>query len=646
MSNRGLLLLCLLILAAGETQARPGLAPPKILNLEPITGWVELGVRGRNNRRTRSDSDTTFDQEDLKLDEILHANIDGYFLYSRLARFHAGAELHFLQNLTTGQNQILPRGDFRLNFLEKKPYGLSLFALIRDDEVQESFGRSFETRVESYGSSLRVGLGPLPFRLRYTHRIRDRSGDSEANAREEGDELDFLGNYRLSEGSDGDVRFVFSDATERGQKSVRHEVVVNNVTYFDSKQRKRFTGHARYYDWSGQSDNSSASIFGNYNWQHTDRVSSSYQANFQHRTFGSRTTDLYDANVSVSHRLYSSLDSTLILSGNFQDASFGDIGETGAMIHENYTKQLGGWGRLGIGLSPYTRVRFTRPSEDTAFVTGERVVVPDIVPVELRQQDIDTSIIVVTSTDGAITYQEGIDYTIRVIGRRTEIERILSGTIPAGGLVLIDYEYALEGENDLVSYGYRGDVTLWYQTWGRVFGKFSSQREDVVSGFTDRRLDDRDEYEVGLRMRQRWFSAVVSFDWERESFRPSNGTLQAVSFSTPWPGKWRGSMGVTHSTRDYRDPDEKVDRWRLHGRLTFQFGSSGLFEIEPEYRNEDWRGGNSADARDLEAAGATTSVRWSFRAIELKMGASVFSMDRVGTEELRYRYNLQVRRHF
>ena len=105
MSKRGFLLLCLLLLAAGETHARPGVPPPKILNLEPISGWVELGVRGRNNRRTRSDSGTSFDQDDVKLDEILYTNFDGYFLYSRFARFHAGAKLHFLQNLTRGMTR-------------------------------------------------------------------------------------------------------------------------------------------------------------------------------------------------------------------------------------------------------------------------------------------------------------------------------------------------------------------------------------------------------------------------------------------------------------------------------------------------------------------------------------------------------------
>jgi len=638
--------LCVALLVTSEAHARSAAPPPSLVSAEHVSGWVGFGVRGRNNRRSRPDAGTSFERDDLKLDEILHVDANGYVYYARFLRFRIGAELDFLQNLTSGDSLVLPLGDFRLSFLEKKPYGLDLFALVSKDEVEETFGRSFETRVENYGAAMRFGLGPLPFRLGYTRRFRDRTGDPFVDNREEGDEIDFDGTYRLRAGSDGSVRFLFSDMMERGQKVVRHDFVVDNITYFDAEKRRRFNGVVRYYDYAGRSDISNASASGTYSWQHTDRLASRYHADYQYRALGSQTTNLFGGDVSLSHRLYSSLNSSASVIGNIEDAAFGRVGSYGATVHESYSKELADWGRLVIGLSPSIRMQHTRPEQDTGFVTGERVIFRDDLPVQLRQQDIDAASILVTSPDGSVTYQQGFDYDIREQDRRIEIERVLSGTIPSGGEVAVSYRYRLGRENDLLTYGYRGDAAIVYRTWGSLYGNFSSKREDIVSGFSDRILDDRDRYEVGFRTTQRWFAGIVSFDWEETSLRPSSGMTQSVSFTTPWAHRWRGSLSVTHRSRDYRDPEEDMDSWRIHASGSVQFGRTGTFEIDPEFRDEDWSGGFASDARDLRAVGGTASVRWNLRALELRMGVSLFRVERPTVDELEDRFFVQLRRYF
>ncbi len=649
-SKRLALLLVLLIAANAAPAATNGNGPESaLLKAERVDGYVELGLRGRNDRRSRRGSGTSFSRNELKLDQILHLDVEGFVYYPRLLRFNAGLDLHFLQEVQRGDSLILPGGDLQLNFLESKPYGLSLFGHVSQDEVEETFGRSFESRVESYGAGFRYGLGPLPFRLRYTHRFRERSGDPTVDLVEKADEIKFSGDYRIREGSDGDVRYLFSDSIERGQKRQRHEFLLNNNTYFDSARRKRFTGVARYYAWTGRGDTSNTTVSGTYDWQHTSHLDSSYHFDYQHRKFNTQASDQYNFKSSVSHQLYGSLGSTATVFGNVQDATFGKLGEYGMGINESYTKRLGSWGRLDLGLGPFIRLQQTRPKQNTAFIVDESVVFPDANPVELRRSDIEITTIVVTSLNGATTYVEGTDYTIRSINRRTEMERIDRGGsvgIQLGEVVLVDYQYRLTGSHDLLAYGYNSNAEISYRDWGSLFANSFTQREDVVSGTANRRLEDRNRHVIGLRTRRRWFSALVSFDWDRSSFRSSTGSLQSLSLSTPWPGRWHGTVTATHRGVDFDDPSEELESWRLNANFNLRIGRSGVIEISPEYRKEDWNGGFSAEARDLEAVGGSTSIQWTFRAVEVKMGASIFRLERPALDELHDRYFLQVRRYF
>jgi hypothetical protein len=583
----------------------------------------------------------------LKLDEVLNLNIAGSVYYPRLLRYDAGLDLHFLQNLTNGNNQILPAGFLNLNFLEKKPYGLTLFGRVAEGQVEQVFARNFDTRTESYGGNLRYDLGPLPFRIGYVHRFYTRTGVAISDLDEVTDEVEFLGNYRVREGSDGNIRYRFSDETLRGQPSQRHELVANNITYFDPARRKRFMGNLRYYDWTGRTDTSDASLSGTYDWAHTNTLSTNYHFDYAHRTFNEQKSNTYNLRSSVHHQLYSSLSSDAAIFGTLQDATSGLVGEYGVEFAERYMKRLGGWGRLGIGFMPRVRWQQFRPDQRTAFILDERVTFPPTDRAELRQLDIDPSSIVVTTTDGATTFQEGFDYAIDRIDRRTILERIPTGSIPPGGTVLVDYRYRSSGtDNDILQYGFNSNMDISYRDWGTFFVVIDTKREDVVAGVTDRRLDNRDRQEFGFRTRGRWYTALVAFDWEDWDVRSSNGNLQVLTLSTPWPGRWRGNMSATHRGRSFTNPSEDLEEWRVNASLNVRVGKRGVFEIEPEYVSQIWTGGESVDGRDLESFGARASLLWDFRLISVRAEGSVFNIRRPAVRGIYDRFFVGIRRYF
>jgi len=647
MTGRARLLPMLLLIALAQGDIAFADLAGTPVRVDHLDGFLELGVRGRNDRRSREGAGTDFNGDQLTIDEILHLDSVGSFWDPRLVRYRASLDLHFLQRLlNNGNNLFLPGGDLRLNFLEKKPYGLTVFGRVVETEVEQSFGRSLESRLTAYGGGLRFQLGPIPFRVGYLHRFQKRTGSSDALYQQETDQVDFLGTYRFREGSDGDIRYLFADEVLSGQPSRRHDFTANNLTYFDSEKRKRFTGNVRYYDWKGRTDSSEASLYGEYDWQHTDDLRSRYRFDYAHMTFDQLASDLYDAQVTLSHRLYGSLASDATLFANYTNATGGDIGQYGLEIVERYTKRLGRWGKLGIGLAPQARLLQQRPDGGGAFVLDERVLFPPSDRAELRQLDIDVSTIVVTSPDSAITYDEGLDYTVNEIDRRTEIERIDTGSIPIDGLVLVDYRYQARAENDLVVYGARGDLEWSYRDWGTFFVDVRTKREHVVSGNRDQRLDDRDRQEFGLRAGRRWIRGLVSFDWERWDDRSSNGNLQQLYLSTPWPGRWQASVSASHRARYFTNPNEDMDRWRVYGRFTAPLGRNGTVELDPEYTSEIWKSAQKPDARSVDLVGATLSLRWYFRALELRGGASLFRVWRTDNTGMYDRFFFRVRRYF
>ena len=325
MKGSSLLASALLILVAGAAPS-PAAAQsrPKAFSLESIDGYVELAVRGRNHDRASPSGGADFTKTEVFVDEILHLDLDGFVYHPNLLAFAGGLELHFLQDVLNNQAFILPGGNVRLSFLDRKPYGLQLFARVTENEFQQRFAPTVGVRTEIYGGGVRLDRGPLPLEVVYTHREREQGGDPCLTCREVGDEVALLGSYELREGSWGDVRYSFVDETVMlRQRVTRHELFANNTTYFGSDRHKRLSGLGRLLYSSGANNTSTATLSGEYDWEHTGTLSTSYHLNYQRQALNSHTSNNYGLAASLFHGLYGSVSTSLSAYGNVQDASFG-----------------------------------------------------------------------------------------------------------------------------------------------------------------------------------------------------------------------------------------------------------------------------------------------------------------------------------
>jgi hypothetical protein len=625
----------------------------KAFGLESIDGYVELAVRGRNHDRNTPTGGKDFTKTELFIDEILNLDLDGFVYHPNLVSFSGGLKLHFLQDALDSDAFFLPGGHARLSFLDRKPYGFKVFARVTENEFQQRFAPTVGVRTVIYGAGVRLDRGPLPMEVVYTHRDREQGGEPCLDCSEIGDEVTLLGSYELGEGSQGDVRYRFDDVrvVNRDQRTTRHELFANNTTYFGSDRRKRFSGLGRLLYSSGMNNTSTATLSGGYDWEHSGTLSSSYHLSYQHQALESHSSNNYGLAISLFHGLYGSVSTGLSAYGNVQDASFGLSSQYGARLQERYSKKLGEWGRLKVEMEPFVEVQHQRPDQLTGFVLDEGVIFGignRVVP--LRRTDIDTATIVARhpACRGADDVCDPeFDYRIRAVpGGLAELEHVITGDIPLDEEVLVQYEYRLREDSDVLVYGYRSDVEIAYRGWGSLFANIRYSREDGLGGTTvDRLRPTPDRQAVGVRVNRRWVSGVVMFEREENEIRTSLGNFQTVTLTTPWSTWWNGSLAASHRARDWDNPSEEMVGWRVTGRWNARLGGRGRFEIRAEYDKEDWSG-NQTESRNFDAIFVGSTFEWRFRAFQVMVGGGVYFLDRRQGAENHERFYVRLRRNF
>ena len=84
----------------------------------------------------------------------------------------------------------------------------------------------------------------------------------------------------------------------------------------------------------------------------------------------------------------------------------------------------------------------------------------------------------------------------------------------------------------------------------------------------------------------------------------------------------------------------------MYGSFIAPLGRHGRIEFDPEYSREKWKGNRFVEARDREMVGGTLALRWNFRSLEFRGGASLFRIRRPDNTGMYDRFFLRVRRYF
>jgi hypothetical protein len=623
-----------------------GAQPVRFFQLEDIWGHVEAGFFTDLQDRSRSVSDgSEFDR--VELSQLLRLNTHGYIYHPRFMTFDTGVQIEAIQGLAgQSDDRFLWGGNFQFNFLQAHANSLSVYGTRVESEASRQFSETYDLTNELYGVTYFKKWGWLPFDLSYQH--SSISGGVDNQLDDTRDRVIFDGRYSFTEQSYGKLGYDLAYEDIRGRDIRRQSLLANNLSYFGDVGNKTLRTDLRLFEERDGRRIRNANGSTEFDWRHSDTLRTRYYFNGRWDEFGSQETTNLDANFFLDHQLYESLQSGLEIFGHVEDSSFRERQEFGGRISQNYSKKLRDWGRLSVLLSPHASVAYNQLDEDTAFVVDEVHVLIGFQPVVLGQQDIIASSIVVTDSNGSIIYDEGSDYIVNQTGGgfTTTIERAPFSDIADGERVLVDYEFELLGDADLVTAGVHFNTSLQFLEHWTVFGRYEHLDFHVLSGDKDDlRLNDYDRYSGGMSFGARWFAAKVEVENNDARITPSWGYSGSASLFTYGMQSWSGRLNANYSYLNQQNQGPTVKRYSMTGVASKRFFKWGMLEAEGGWLRGRWSG-ESSDSNDIDSFYVNLRYSWWYGKVEVKVDTGFAQILRPTEDRKVYQFNLRLRRVF
>ncbi len=608
--------------------------------LESFGGFVGLGFLTDLERRDRSGTDGS-DFDRIEFSQYLEMNADAYVYHPRFLTMHGGIRFEAIEEVIgNSDNRILVGGDWRFDFLQKYRDNLSTYGNVSQSQAARPFSTTYEVMSQLYGATWNHGWGWVPFRLTYQHRSMTGGDNDEID--ETTDEVLFSGEYALSEQSDGDINYslVFEDYF--GQESREQALNLSNLTYFGEGSDKVLSTYLLLNE--HEDDFHSNKVAGNtaFDWQHTDRLATRYTFNGMWYDTGNQTITLLNPSFNLRHQLYQSLSTRFEAWGRFRDASFGKRNAVAGIFSENYTKELGEWGRLGVGFSSTTILTYTRPDQETAEVIDER---HQMTSANDHCDLLDQPFVIESSID--VFFPNGIVYPYDTMMVGTETELCLIG-VPVGEdvRVLVDYVFELNGRSDVLSQGFSVDGSLWFLDHVGLYGRYQNRQEHVLSGEEESlRLNPFDRQLAGVEVTWPWLTAKAEYENYDANFGPFRQLSGSFSVFTFGRRTWRARFNAGYGYRELKNTDENVQRLKLGASARRRLFRRGQLELHADYLRERWSSSDQ-DSNDRDAVNVRSLFTWWYGLIQVRLeGKMVQIFERVEDRSV-YQVNLRVRRSF
>jgi hypothetical protein len=274
----------------------------------------------------------------------------------------------------------------------------------------------------------------------------------------------------------------------------------------------------------GRFDFQNGSLNSGFFWDPTETLSTRFEYDFNYVESETQRSLTNTGRFSVGHALWESLVTNFSASIDRSDLSIGTASNYATHLLLDYRKNLPWSSQLLMDLRLRYRI------EDRDFVTGEVPVTGENLPINddltgnfLANRRVDpTSIEVFASAEGA-ELVPGFDYEVDVIGDRTSIDALSSGTISPGDVLFVNYVYETDPSATIGRFGF-GTGVGWDFGWISIRYNHDEVQENLLAGDPETRLDDsqRDSFRVDLKARRGAWSASAAGVFLRN--RPSTSS--------------------------------------------------------------------------------------------------------------------------
>ncbi len=262
------------------------------------------------------------------------------------------------------------------------------------------------------------------------------------------------------------------------------------------------------------------------NWQHTPakqrlQISSHYTAAYtlnQHDGISSETMPLA-ASISLSHKLYDNLLSTLIGSGSYDRFTGGNAKHYGAELACHYTRRIP-WGSINLALGSSYKVDDRTTTSGRMYVADEPLVFDNTAIHLLAHKGIDSPTIHVFNAGKTIEYERDLDYIVTLASGFVRIDRIIGGRIQSGDRALVSYTYDSTASVKAAAIGrsFGAGLSLW-SVLQLQYSLSLAKAENLGGDTATTPLADSSSQKVTANLNFGW--STTSFDVEKQ--KSANG---------------------------------------------------------------------------------------------------------------------------
>ncbi|NOX24995.1 MAG: hypothetical protein GXP59_02555 [Deltaproteobacteria bacterium] len=267
---------------------------------------------------------------------------------------------------------------------------------------------------------------------------------------------------------------------------------------------------------ASQTNTTNVNVAESLNWRHTPakqrlQISSHYTAGYTlnlHDGTSSETMPLA-ASVSLSHKLYDNLLSTLVGSGSYVRFTGGNEKRYGANLAFNYIRSIP-WGSINLALGSNYQVDDRTTTSGRIYVSDEPLVFDNTAINLLVNKGIDLPSIHVFNAGKTIEYDRDFDYIVTLAGGFVRINRIIGGRIKSGDRALVSYTYdsAASVKTADIGRSFGAGLSLW-SVFNIHYSLSLTKADDLGGEASTTPLADDSNQQV---------TAKLDFGWSTTSF--------------------------------------------------------------------------------------------------------------------------------
>ncbi len=629
----------------------------------PHLRYLKMDVEAeRSTYVAKSSGSTSFDSQRLYLAPGLGIGWNNYLYHPNLFTFSILAEPGYSYEQADGTGYSLNRQSLMLNgllkgdLLREKPYTTTVSYGRSHDDFQYDFFNSAIADSENWGVVTGYREGPVPVTLTidksstdtvdsFRESLQDKLS-LKLHARNERKKQDVTDlNYQFSNQS-YDSRYKLANFSTG---STYHNVSVTDLEHFGKSTLSSMLRYNNISTTQG-ADLSDLNASVGYNLAHTPHLQSFY--NYSFSDFVGNDADSINNSFAagLSHQLYESLTSSINVHGSILSSTFGgssfDSVSLGASHSENYSKRLGGWGRLTLGNTAGYDVTDQQVTGSTVFIPDESYTVPAIGLMIIRLKSLRE--ISISSVKKNHLELDPSEYAVIKTTDPWQIQFFPAGpnNIQPGDAVTVAYTIQSNpsGSFSMISDNCYISLSFW-QERAEIYARYSVTENEANS--PDFLLQNVRQFEMGGRCDWRGFRAQASYTdqqstlYDFQSLTLSEGYFAPVSLhstagidlSQQWSIYPPGSGTSTNST-------QTATAYNFMVHYDWSPVASLRWHVEAGYQQETGLGYN----QNLFAA--RTSLDWQVGKLEFRVGYQHDNREYIAESRTRDFAYLRMRRNF